>query len=149
MSAFRALPLAALLLFGAGAGAGTAGDIRAEGAWIRVLPGDLPAAGYLTLQNTGDTEVALTGAASAAYRQIMVHLSAGVGGMSGMVPVARLPVPAHGMVKLAPGGYHLMLMNATRPITPGRKVTVTLIFNGGRKTLDVEFLARPANATGP
>ena len=149
MNGFRTLPLAALLLFAGGAGAGTAGAVRVEGAWIRVLPGDLPAAGYLTLRNTGDTEIALTGASSASYRQIMVHLSAGVGGMSGMVPVARLPVPAHGTVTLAPGGYHLMLMHAKHPITPGRKVMVTLIFNGGRKTLDVEFLARPANATGP
>ncbi len=149
MSAARALPLVALLLVAAGARAGDPGALTAGGAWIRVLPGDLPAAGYVTLRNGGDTEMALTGARSGAYRRIMLHRSAGAGGMSGMVAVARLAVPAHGTVRLAPGGYHLMLMDAVRPIAPGRKVTLTLVFDGGRKTLDVEFLARPANAVGP
>ncbi len=149
MSAARALPLAALLLVAAGALAGGDGALTADGAWIRVLPGDLPAAGYVTLRNAGDTEMALTGARSSAYRRIMLHRSAGAGGMSGMVPVARLPVPAHGTARLAPGGYHLMLMDPVHPIAPGRKVTLTLVFDGGRETLNVEFRARPANAVGP
>ncbi|MDE2346949.1 MAG: copper chaperone PCu(A)C [Gammaproteobacteria bacterium] len=150
MTVSRAPSLAALLVFATGgAWAGGTGALRADAAWIRVLPGDLPAAAYLTLRNAGDEEVALTGARSASYRRIMLHRSAGVGGMEGMVPVARLPVPAHGAVRLAPGGYHLMLMDAVRPIAPGRKVTLTLIFDGGREKLDVAFLARPANATGP
>ena len=37
-------------------------ELRVEGAWVRWLPNGLPAAGYLTLVNESDADLALTGA---------------------------------------------------------------------------------------
>jgi copper(I)-binding protein len=65
-----------------------------------------------------------------------------------MVPISHLTIPAHGSVKLAPGGYHLMLMHAKHPIKPGDKVPVVLKFTGSAK-LQVEFPVLPANSSGP
>jgi copper(I)-binding protein len=147
LRATRALPLllAGLLLAG-GAHAGEAEHIRASQAWLRVLPGDLPAGAYVTLENTGDQPASLRGASSASYASVMLHKSSTEGGMGRMSPVDDLVIPAHGKAQLSPGAYHLMLMKAAAPVKPGDKVELTLVFGDGSK-LAVDFLARPANAT--
>ncbi|MFC4527874.1 copper chaperone PCu(A)C [Dyella halodurans] len=143
----RSLPLllAGILLAG-GVHATEAEHIRASQAWLRVLPGDLPAGAYVTLENTGDQPASLRGAESTNYASVMLHQSSTEGGMGRMNAVDRLVVPAHGKASLAPGGYHLMLMKAASAVKPGDKVKLALVFGDGSK-LDVDFLARPANAT--
>jgi len=142
----RTLPALMIgLLLVAGAHASEAEHIRASQAWIRVLPGELPAGGYVTLENAGDQPVTLRGATSTSYASAMLHKSSADGGVSRMAMVDSLGIPAHGKAELSPGGYHLMLMKATSPVKPGDKVKVTLTFSDG-STLDCDFLARPANA---
>lgn len=121
--------------------------VRVSDAWIRVLPGTLPNAGYAVLHNDGDHAIELVSADSPAYGRVMLHQSTETGGVSRMHMIHKLAIPAHGQVELAPGGYHLMLMQRTRPVTPGTKVSVQLHFADG-SSLDSPFLARPANATG-
>ena len=143
-----ALPLLLAGLLGAGlAHAGTAAHVTASHAWIRVLPGNLPAGAYVTLRNDGDKAVSLTGASSPAYGEAMLHESSSAGGMNRMTMVDALPIPAHGTQALQPGGYHLMLMDAKQPVHPGDTVRVVLRFGDG-DTLPVDFTARPANALG-
>jgi hypothetical protein len=141
-----ALPLLlAGLLCASAAHAGEATGVHATGAWIRVLPGTLPAGGYVTLRNDGDQPAVLTGASSPAYGSVMLHQSSTETGMGRMRMVDRLEVPPHGQVALSPGGYHLMLMDAPKPVQPGQTVQVTLRFADG-STLATGFLAKPANA---
>ena len=137
--------LGGLLLAGA-AHADQASQIQADSAWIRVLPAGLPAGGYVTLHNGGDSVATLTAVTSKRYAQAMLHQSTTAGGMGRMVMVDTLDIPAHGDVSLAPGGYHLMLMQATTPVQAGDSVPLVLRFADG-STLTVDFLARPANAT--
>ncbi|HET8940741.1 MAG TPA: copper chaperone PCu(A)C, partial [Rudaea sp.] len=44
-------------------------------AWIRWLPGDLPAAGYAVVTNSGDKPRRLLGADSPDYGGVMLHRS--------------------------------------------------------------------------
>ena len=136
--------LAGLLLAGS-AQAAQADHVRTRHAWLRVLPGDLPAGAYVTLENNGAQPVALSGASSTAYADVMLHESSSDGGMSRMAMVDSLTVPAHGKVALAPAGYHLMLTKALRPVKPGDSVRLNLKFADG-STLATDFVARPANA---
>lgn len=136
---------AALLLSGLPVHADKAPTVSVDHAWIRLLPGTLPAGGYATLHNSGDTPVVLTAANSDDYQQVMLHQSTTHDGMSHMSRVDKLTVPAHGSIELTPGGYHLMLMHATHTIEVGDMVPVTLHFADG-KILTVDFKARPANA---
>lgn len=133
------------LLLASGAHASAADHIHASHAWIRVLPGDLPAGAYVTLQNDSDQPAELSGANSAVYADVMLHRSSTEGGVSRMTMVDTLSVPAHGKAELAPAGYHLMLMKAAKPVKPGDMVKLTLKFTDG-STLATEFMARPANA---
>jgi hypothetical protein len=114
------------LLFAAPA---SAAEVQIGDAWIRALPPPVPSGGYFTLRNTGKSEIALTGARSAACGMLMLHRSKEMGGMSSMEDVQSVPVPAGGEIRFAPGGYHLMCMDPTPAITPGASVPVTLQFS--------------------
>ncbi|MGA9422596.1 MAG: copper chaperone PCu(A)C, partial [Rhodanobacteraceae bacterium] len=113
-------------------------------AWIRWLPGDLPAAAYATLTNTGPRLVRLSGATSPDYADVMLHRSVVRDGKSLMQAVAGIDIRSGGSVTLAPGGYHLMLMRARHAIEPGDMVHLQLDFADGR-TLDAAFAVKPAN----
>lgn len=130
------------------AGAAFAGSpVKVEHGWVRWLPANLPAAGYATIRNDGDKPVELAGAGSPDYAMAMLHRSIQKNGTDTMEMVDVLEVPAHGEVKLAPGGYHLMLMDARHPIKPGDTVHVSLRFNDG-ETVQAAWPVRPANASG-
>ncbi|QWT18444.1 copper chaperone PCu(A)C [Bacillus sp. NP157] len=143
----RTIVLAALLATGS-AHAADGAAVKASDAWIRILPGGLPAGGYVTLANSADHAVAVTGAESPAYADAMIHRSSTETGMGRMEMVDKVPVPAGGKVAFSPGGYHVMLMQPKKPVNAGDKVMVTFEFADGSK-LPVTFVARPANATGP
>ena len=137
-----------LLLAGAAFAATQGSPIKVEHGWVRWLPANLPAAGYAVIRNDGDQPVKLTGADSGDYGMAMLHRSMQKGGKDTMAMVDTLSIPAHGEVKLAPGGYHFMLMSAKHPIKPGDTVTIDLHFDN-QETLEVSWPVRPANATGP
>jgi len=110
-------------------------------AWFRSLPGKLPAGGYFTAQNNSGRDVAITGASSDACGMLMMHQSQNKGGMTGMDMVESVKVPAGGIVKFAPGGYHLMCEQPRMKI--GAKVPVLLHLSDGG-TVAVGFAVKGA-----
>jgi periplasmic copper chaperone A len=142
--------LFALLLLGvlpiSSAHGAQADHVTATHAWIRLLPGNLPAAGYVTLQNNDATVATIAGVHTNAYTSAMIHQSTQeANGMSRMTVVDHLSIPAHGSVSLSPSGYHLMLEHASYPLKVGDSVNITLNFADGSQ-LPVSFLVRSANA---
>jgi copper(I)-binding protein len=113
--------------------------------WFRALPGALPAGGYFILRNSGVAKAVLTGAQSPACGSLMLHKSESKGGLAAMDMVAAVDVPAGGSVSFAPGGYHLMCMDAKPALKPGATVAVTLNFQDGAQ-LTANFAVR--NAAG-
>jgi len=130
----------ALALIG---GPALADGLSVRDAWMRAMPGKLPAAGYFTLHNAGTSEATLTGAQSPACGMLMLHKSTSENGMAGMMDMPTVSVPAGGVVKFAPGSLHLMCMDPKPTLKPGRTVPVTLQFSGG-KTLAASFAVRTA-----
>jgi copper(I)-binding protein len=126
-----------LLVFASAVGAA---DLQVQDARLRLLPGDLPAAGYFSLTNTSGNAVALVGAESAAFEQVMMHQSSIKDGMASMDHVSQLDLAPGAAVAFAPGGYHLMLMKRQQPLSIGDEVTVTLVFADGQR-LPVTFKA--------
>lgn len=122
-----------------------AGGLAVSNAWIRLLPGelDLPAAGYFVLENATDHTVQLVGASTSAFKQAMLHQSISKNGVEQMIHVPSVAVPAHGEVRFAPGGYHIMLMHRTRPLTVGATLPITLKLKDGT-TLTASFQVRGA-----
>ena len=139
----------ALALCGIGAAhAADTPNVQATNGWVRVLPGTLPAGGYVTFANRSDRVLSIVGAESPQYGEAMIHRSSTDGGMGRMEMVDSVPLPAKGTVAFAPGGFHVMLMQPKQAVKPGDKVTVTFTLSDGEK-IPATLLARPANATGP
>ena len=116
-------------------------------AWIRWLPGTLPAGGYLTLRNAGDRPAALTAVTSSAYGMSMLHRSRMEGSVNRMEMVKEIPLPAHQTVTFAAQGFHIMLEQPASPVHPGDHVPITLHFADGT-TLDALAEVRGPNASG-
>ena len=115
---------AALAMWVASAGAGTL-DIR-EGYVRELPPGQTTSAAFMKLVNSGMKPVTIVAASSSVAARAEIHVSRERDGLMRMAPVTRVPVPAHGDVALAPGGYHLMLIDLKRPLKAGDMVDVTL-----------------------
>ncbi|RDK01266.1 copper chaperone PCu(A)C [Paraburkholderia lacunae] len=127
--------------FAPGAQAAGAHAISAREAWVRWLPNNLPAAGYVTLVNASDKPIDLVDISSNDYGDAMLHQTVSNGSTQKMVMVDKLTVPAHGQVAIAPGGYHVMLEDAKHKVKPGDTVHLTLKFSDG-ETLDTPFAVK-------
>jgi copper(I)-binding protein len=94
--------------------------------WVRYLLPSVPAAGYMTVRNDGDTDAVLTGASSPSCGMVMLHKSEDSSGMAMMMDMQTITIPAHGSVTFQPGGYHLMCMSPAMKL--GDTVKLTLSF---------------------
>lgn len=152
MHAYRPLRISTLLaaLIVATAPLGAADPpVVVQDAWIRWLPAGLPAGGYLSLTNRGDHPVELIDASSDAYRSVALHRSESHSGVSRMTTVEHITIPAHATLSFASAGYHLMLMQPTRTLSPGDHVALTLRFAGGQsRTILVELRRPDGGSTG-
>ena len=112
------------------AGTASAAPPRIADAWVRPsLGADRPAAGYFTITNPGNATDVLVGVSSPIAMSCEIHETAmDNSGMAGMDPIDRLVIPPGGTVRLAPGGYHLMLMGVGQALTVGSTVELRLQF---------------------
>jgi copper(I)-binding protein len=139
----------ALLLMAAGSAAPAADGIAVTGAWARATaPGQKTGAVYLELKSTQDA--ALVGAESPAARKIELHSTTLDSGVMRMRPLARIELPANATVRIAPGGFHLMLVDLRQPLHPGDRLQVTLIIErgGARSRVAVTAEVRAPGDTG-
>jgi copper(I)-binding protein len=110
-------------------------DVTIADAWVRgTVPGQKATGAFM--QITSPTDAALVAAASPVAKTVEIHEMKMDGGMMRMRAVQQIPLPAGKPVPLAPGGYHVMLMDLDQPLKEGDSVTVTLTFadKEGRKT---------------
>jgi copper(I)-binding protein len=98
-----------------------AGDLVISQAWSRATPGGAKiAGGYLTIENKGATPDRLIRDSGDVAGRVEVHEMAMNNGVMTMRPLAKgLAIEPGKTVKLAPGGYHLMLM--AEPVQAGRQ----------------------------
>jgi periplasmic copper chaperone A len=130
-----------------------AGDLVMSQAWSRATPGGAKiAGGYLTIENKGVAADRLVGAAVDVAARVEVHEMSMKDGVMTMRPLDKgLAIEPGKTVKLAPGGYHLMLMDLKGPLKQGDKVPVTLEFEKAGKvkvSFDVQGVGAQAPADG-
>jgi copper(I)-binding protein len=126
-----------------------AGDLVISQPWSRATPaGAKVGAGYLTIENKGSAVDKLLSVSGDAAGKIEVHEMATIDGVMKMRPLDKpLAIEPGKTVKLAPGGYHLMMMDLKNPLKPGDKVPLTLEFEKAGKvqiTLAVQAVGAPA-----
>jgi periplasmic copper chaperone A len=127
-----------------------AGDLVISQAWSRATPnGAKIGAGYFTIENKGKAADKLVGVSGEISGRIELHeMSMNNGVMKMRAVDGGLAIDPGKTVKLAPGGYHLMMFDLKNPLKQGDKVPVTLEFEKAGKvqiSLDVQGIG----AQGP
>jgi len=140
-----AAAIAAILALFLCATAMAAPDVVAKNARIRLLPGDLPLAGYFELTNQGKQPMTLLGASSPAFKTIHMHLSQELNGKSTMITLEGVEMSPGETLHFTPGGYHLMLMQRLQPLQVEDQVPITFKFSGNQ-SLEVMFKVQGAGA---
>ena len=118
-------------------------DVVVENAWSRASIGvNRPGAAYLTVRNTGEDAVTLTGLATPLAMMPEIHESkTNSDGVSSMAPAGEITIEPGQSVALEPGGLHAMLMKLQEPMTEGETFLLTLTFSdGGKVTVEIPIL---------
>src|SRR5882757_8362086 len=126
-----------------------AGDLVITQAWSRATPGGAKiAGGYLTIENRGTAPDRLIGGSGDIAGKVEVHEMATKDGVMTMRPLDKgLAIEPGKTVKLAPGGYHLMMFDLKHQLKQGDKVPVTLEFEkAGKVTLSLDVQGVGASA---
>lgn len=121
-----------------------------EGAWMRATAPKAPvAAGYLAVRNNGDSDDRLLSVVSPAAREVQIHEVRHEGGVARMRPLPEgLPVAAGAIIKMQPGGLHLMFIGPAGPLAEGTRVPATLQFERAG-AVQIEFQVRGMGAMAP
>jgi copper(I)-binding protein len=125
-----------------------AGSLTLQHPWTRATAGKV-GAGYTIIVNSGKTADQLVSASSPAVDKVEIHTMTMDGGVMKMRPLLDgIAIPAGGTAKLAPGGYHLMLLGLKAPLVEGKLVPLTLNF-AKAGPVKVQLKVEAAGATEP
>ena len=127
-----------------------AGDLVITQAWTRATPkGAKIGGGYLTIENKGTAPDRLIGGSADIAGSVQVHEMSMDDGVMKMRPLDKgLAIEPGKVVKLAPGGYHLMMMDLKSPLKQGDRLSITLQFEKAG-TVQVSFEVAAVGAQGP
>ena len=127
-----------------------AADLVITQAWSRATPGGAKVGGgYLTIENRGSAPDRLIGGSADVAGTVQIHEMAVNNGVMTMRPLDNgLTIEPGKTVKLAPGGFHLMLLDLKNPLKQGDKVPLMLEFEkAGNVKISLEVMG--VGAQGP
>lgn len=124
-----------------------AANLKVEDAWARATAPGQPVGGAF-MKLTSDTNAQLVGASSPVAGRVQVHMMKMQDGVMIMREMKSLPLPKGKTVELAPGGYHIMLMELKQPLKAGEHVPITLKVKADKKIQNVEVNAEVHDMMG-
>ncbi len=99
-----------------------------------ILPNGDVAGMFAEVSNEGTEAVRLTGGSADGVGMVQIHEYVKDGNTEVMKEIpGGLEIPAAGTVELAPGSYHVMMMDVTANWQVGDEVMVTLDFSNGEQ----------------
>ena len=143
----RLLVLLISLFVSTGALAGDRDMLQASEVQIRATaPGMAATGGYLTIHNHAGKADRLVGVAADFAARAEIHTMVHENGVMKMRQLTDgLEIPAGGIVELAPGGLHLMLMGLKQTLQAGQTLEVELTFASGRTLRLPAHVKRPGD----
>lgn len=118
-----------------------AGEVpRVSDSWVRSAPPNVKThAAYLTLRNHAATGVEIIGVESPQYERAELHHSETIDGVATMIKQDHIAVQPGGLLKMVPGGFHVMLIKPKQPVRVGDKIDLKFRFSDGTAlTFDAE-----------
>lgn len=124
------------------------GSIEIDSPWARATVAGVPTGGtFMTIVNKGAMDDRLVSASTPAADMVELHRTENDNGVMKMVAIPEIDVKAGQKVALAPGGYHIMLMDLKAPLVEGQSFPLTLVFDKAGK-IDVMVKIGKAGAMG-
>jgi copper(I)-binding protein len=118
------------------------GPISVSAAYVVSLSTDVPAGMYFTIENRGAMPDTLVAISTSVAQRSDLHREVMHGSSMTMEPVPEAAVPAGGALRLAPGGYHVMLTGLHHALTPGDTVRAMLeLRHAGRVPIRAEVVS--------
>ena len=119
--------------------------VTATDAWVRgTVPAQKTTGAFVTLQSSEDAK--LVGVSTPLAKSAEIHTSNEAQGVVHMHAVEAVKLPAGQRVELKPGGFHVMLVDVSRPLGEGDQVPLTLTIEdakGKRSQIEVKAPVRP------
>ena len=138
MKKILALVLSVFAVFSLAGCASSSDDLTITNAWVRASEYSDHVGGmtgiFAELTNNTDHDITLTGGETDIAPMVQTHEV-----VEGMMQERKggIVVKAHETVTLEPGGLHVMLMNLTKPIVVGDKITFTFTTDHGKQTFEL------------
>lgn len=142
------LLIGAIFLLTAGVSAvtmnGRSGILNAYNAWGLPAPMGMTGGVYVTIENGTDQTQQLIGATTEVAASVEIHQTQITNDIASMKQFDSIDIAAGETLKIAPRGYHLMLVNLRRDLSWGDNFPITLNFTSGEQiSLDVTIQAEP------
>lgn len=121
------------------------GNLSIDDVWARTgQPGQVSAA-FMEIKNKGAADKIVAANCDCA-KATELHTMKMADGKMIMAQVPAMEVPANGELKLKPGGYHIMLINLTRPLVAGESLPIKLKFEkAGEVTVQAKVKDKAAH----
>ncbi|MCG2584406.1 copper chaperone PCu(A)C [Massilia sp. TS11] len=120
-------------------------EVSVSDAWVRAtVPVQKATGAFMVLK--ADKDLRLVGVETPLAGVAEVHEMKMDGNVMQMRAMAGLDLPAGKDVKLAPGGYHIMLMQLKQQVKEGDSVPLTLILEDKAKKREKQTISVPAKA---
>ncbi|MEH6418422.1 copper chaperone PCu(A)C [Pseudomonas sp. CGJS7] len=115
--------------------------------WVRgTVPQQKATGAFMRL--TAARDLRLVAARSPVANTAEVHEMKMQGQMMRMRQIAALDLPKDRAVALAPGGYHIMLIDLKQPLAAGQQVAITLVFEDAAGKRSEQTVQAPVRALG-
>jgi copper(I)-binding protein len=120
----------------------SADNLQITEAWIKNLPAVVPVrAGYMNIENKQPQTTTIKWLKSESFARIEVHRSVETNGVMSMQPIDALAIAPGETLQLAPGGFHLMMMNPVKSMAPGDKIVVIIGYDD-QSTQNIEMIVK-------
>ena len=142
------LRLALAVLLSCGPLVAAAQSVEVKGAWVRGTVAAQKGTGAF-MEITAKSTVRLLSVESPVAASAEIHNMTMQSGVMKMFPVDGIDIPAGKTVKLASGGYHVMLMGLKQQMKPGERVPMKLTFeDADKKRESLELSVEVRDLTG-
>ena len=110
----------------------TPAEMMIQDGWVRAVE-DVSGgtAAYFILHNGTESDRSLIAVEAEIADRAELHESRLEDGLLRMRPVDNIPVASNSSVELAPGGYHVMLLDLRQPLSAGDSVEIILHLDDG------------------
>jgi hypothetical protein len=119
--------------------------VEISDAWARATPpGQDVGAAYMNLKS--DRAAKLIGASTPVADSVEFHEMSMNNGVMKMRMLETVALPAGKIVKLAPGGFHLMLFDLKKPLTAGETIAIELTLKDAKGKTTKQKVSVPVKA---